>query len=36
MGASPVDGYEMYCQTTQGVMLKNPLSAAELIMDVTY
>ena len=36
MGASPVDGYEMFCQTTQGIMLRNPLSAAELIMDVTY
>jgi hypothetical protein len=36
MGASPVDGYEMYCQTTQGVMLRNPLAAAELISDVAY
>jgi hypothetical protein len=36
MGASPVDGYEMYCQATQGIMLKNPLSACELIPDITY
>lgn len=31
MGASAVDGYEVYFYTTQGIMLKNPLSCAELI-----
>lgn len=36
MGASGVDGYEMFCQTTQGIMLKNPLSACELIKNVAY
>ena len=36
MGASGVDGYEMFCQTTQGIMLKNPLSACELIKNVSY
>jgi hypothetical protein len=36
MGASPVDGYEMFCFTTQGIMLRNPLSACELIPDVQY
>ena len=36
MGTSGVDGYEMFCQTTQGIMLKNPLSACELIPDIAY
>lgn len=36
MGASPVDGYEMYCQNTHGIMLRNPLSACELIPDIAY
>lgn len=36
MGASAVDGYEMFCQTTQGIMLRNPLSACEIIKNVTY
>jgi hypothetical protein len=36
MGSSPVDGYEMFCQTTQGIMLKNPLSACELIPSIQY
>ena len=31
MGASKVDGYEMYCQTTHSLKLTNPLAAAELI-----
>ena len=31
MGASAVDGYEKYYYTTQGIMLRNPLSCAELI-----
>lgn len=31
MGASAVDGYELYCMTTQGLMIKNPMSCAELI-----
>lgn len=36
MGASSVDGYEMYRQTTQGIMLANPLSACELIPSIAY
>lgn len=36
MGASAVDGYEMYFQSTQGIMLRNPLSACELIPAVSY
>lgn len=36
MGASKVDGYEICYQTTQGIMLKNPLSACELIKNVSY
>jgi hypothetical protein len=35
-GASAIDGYEMFCQTTQGIMLRNPLSACELIKLVNY
>lgn len=29
--ASAVDGYELYTMTTQGVMIKNPMSCCELI-----
>jgi hypothetical protein len=29
--ASAVDGYELYCLTTQGIMIKNPMSCCELI-----
>lgn len=36
MGSSKVDGYEICYQTTQGIMLRNPLSAAELIPNVSY
>lgn len=36
LGSSGVDGYEMFYQTTQGIMLKNPLSACELIKNVSY
>jgi hypothetical protein len=36
MGASKVDGYSIYYQTTQGIMLRNPLSAAELIPNIVY
>jgi hypothetical protein len=36
MGASPIDGYEMFYQTAQGIMLRNPLSACELIPDIAY
>lgn len=36
MGASGVDGYEIKYLTTQGIKLKNPLSAAELIPSVSY
>jgi len=28
---SAVDGYELYMRTTQGIMIKNPMSCAELI-----
>lgn len=35
-GASKVDGYEICYQTTQGIMLRNPLSAAELIPNISY
>lgn len=31
MGASKVDGYELQMLTTQGLMIKNPLTCAELI-----
>lgn len=31
MAASKVDGYEMLCHTTQGIMVKNPMTCAELI-----
>ncbi len=31
MAASKVNGYELVCQTTQGLMIRNPLSCAELI-----
>lgn len=32
---SSVDGYELYCQAIQGIMLRNPMSCAELICSVT-
>lgn len=35
-GGSEVDGYKIMYQTTQGIKLKNPLSAAELIPSVSY
>lgn len=35
MAASKVDGYELVCQTTQGIMIKNPMSCAELIYSAT-
>ena len=35
-GSSKVDGYEICYQTTQGIKLKNPLSACELIPNVSY
>lgn len=31
MGSSSVDGYEVFSLTTQGIMLRNPLSCAEFI-----
>lgn len=34
LGASKVDGYEIYRRTTHGIMLRNPLSACELIPNV--
>lgn len=34
-GASAVDGYELYTMTTQGIMVKNPMSCAELIYSAT-
>jgi len=36
MGASGVDGYEIKYLTTQAIKLQNPLSAAELIPNVSY
>ncbi len=36
MGASKVDGYSIHYMTSQGIMLRNPLSAAELIPNVAY
>lgn len=36
MGASKVDGYSIHYMTAQGIMLRNPLSAAELIPNVSY
>ena len=33
-GASKVDGYEVCYRYTQGIVLKNPLSAAELIPNI--
>ena len=33
-GGSEIDGYKIMYQTTQGIMLKNPLSACELIPSV--
>lgn len=35
-GGSEVDGYKIMYQTTQGIKLKNPLSAAELIPAISY
>jgi len=35
MGASKVDGYEVFRQTTQSIKLCNPLSAAEIIPAIT-
>lgn len=35
-GGSEIDGYKIMYQTTQGIKLKNPLSAAELIPSVSY
>lgn len=34
MGASKVDGYEVCMFTTQGLMIKNPMSCAELICAI--
>lgn len=36
MGASGVDGYEWFARSTQGVILRNPLAAAELIPNIVY
>jgi len=36
MGASKVDGYSWHYMCTQGIMLRNPLSAAEVIPNVSY
>lgn len=36
MGASAVDGYEYYRRTSHGIMLRNPLSACEIIPNVVY
>ena len=33
--ASAVDGYELFCQCNQGIMLKNPMSCAEMIYSST-
>jgi hypothetical protein len=33
--ASAVDGYELFTLTTQGIMIKNPMSCAELIYSST-
>ncbi len=35
-GSSKVDGYEVYYRYTQGIVLNNPLSAAELIPNIVY
>jgi len=35
-GGSEIDGYKIKYQTTQGLKLKNPLSAAELIPSVSF
>ena len=35
-GASAVDGYELHCQSTQGIIVENPMSCAELIYAATY
>lgn len=32
--ATAVDGYEFHCMTEQGIMLKDPTDAAQLILDV--
>lgn len=32
-GASKIDGYELMIRTTQGLMIKNPMSCAELIYE---
>ncbi len=36
MGASKVDGYSIHYMCSQGIMLRNPLSAAELIPNISY
>ncbi len=36
LGSSEIDGYKIMYQTTQAIKLKNPLSAAELIPNVSY
>lgn len=33
--ASAVDGYELYTMTTQGIMIKNPMSCCEMIYSAT-
>ena len=30
-GASAVDGYELFAQAQQGVLIENPMSCAELV-----
>ncbi len=35
-GSSGVDGYEWFARSTQGVILRNPLAAAELIPNIVY
>lgn len=36
MGASKVDGYSIHYMCTQGIMLRNPFAAAELIPNISY
>lgn len=34
VGSSPVDGYEFHTESEQGIMLKDPSDAAQLILDI--
>jgi len=35
MMSAPIDGYGVYSASTEGVMLSNPLSACELLKNVS-